>query len=167
MKEIIYGLMSGLLLLSFISCDKKEESVNPKAGDLEYFVFGHFYGECGGEGCVEIYKLEEGHLFEDTRDVYPTWVTPYDGTYILLPEGKFDLVKDIIEYFPEELYAETENVLGQPDAGDWGGIYVEIKYVDDEGKSGFWLLDQNTYNMPDIYNAFVARINEKIYLINQ
>lgn len=166
MKTVI-GLLSAGLMLLCISCNEKEQSVQPATSEIAYFIFGHFYGECGGEGCVEIYKLEEGHLFEDTTDVYPTWVTPYDGTYIPLPEEKFDLVKDIIEYFPEELYTETENVLGQPDAGDWGGIYVEIKYVEDEEKSGFWLLDQNSYNMPEVYNAFVAHINEKIMLINQ
>ena len=138
--KIIFGLWSAGLLLLFISCDKVDQSAQPMAGELSYFIFGHFYGECGGEGCVEIYKLEKGTLFEDTTDIYPTWMTPYDGTYISLPDEKFELVKDIVEHFPEELYAETENVLGQPDAGDWGGIYVEIKYVNDEENSGFWII---------------------------
>lgn len=166
MKTVI-GLLSAGLFLFCISCNEKEQSLQPANNEIAYFIFGHFYGECGGEGCVEIFKLEDEKLFEDTTDVYPTWMAPFNGTYISLPQEKFELVKDLVEYFPEELYEETGNVIGQPDAADWGGIYVEIKYVEDEEKSGFWLLDQNTSNMPDVYNAFVARINEKIMLINQ
>jgi hypothetical protein len=59
---------------------------------------------------------------------------------------------------------ETAIVIGQPDAGDWGGIYFETK---DGSTHRFWLLDQLENNMPVIYNEFVDRINEKIVLINQ
>jgi hypothetical protein len=167
MRNIVYyGLATAFVLVS-MACDKKDPLVSPAAGDLEYFVFGHFYGECGGEACIEIYKMDAISLWEDTTDVYPTWMSPYIGTYIALPNEKFELVKDIIDFFPEALYSEANNFIGIPDGGDWGGIYVEIRYVDDEEKSGFWLLDQNAYNMPDVYNAFVERINEKITLINQ
>ena len=72
-----------------------------------------------------------------------------------------------MDQFPEQLYSETDHVLGQPDAGDWGGIYVEIKHVNDPARSGFWLLDQMESNMPQVYNDFVDQINEKIHLINQ
>ncbi len=167
MRKFIFSLVAIVLVLLSLSCDKKDAMVSPAPGELAYFIFGHFYGECGGEGCIEIYKLENERLWEDTTDVYPTSETPYDGIYISLPKIKYELVKDIIDYFPEELYNETVNYIGQPDAGDWGGIYVEIKYVDAAAKSGFWLLDQNSSNMPDVYNNFVTRINEKIILINQ
>lgn len=167
MRKIVYSLIALMFMLIGVACDKKDQSVNPEKGDFAYFIFGHFYGECGGEACIEIYKMDNANLWEDTTDVYPTWMTPYDGTYISLSADKFELVKDIVDYFPGELLDEPHNVIGIPDGGDWGGIYVEISYVDDAKNSGFWLLDQNSYNMPDVYNDFVVRINEKINLIHQ
>jgi hypothetical protein len=167
MRNIVYCVIAAAFVLVSMACDKKDLPVRPAAGDFEYFMFGHFYGKCGGEACIEIYKMDTKGLWEDTTDVYPVWMSPYIGTYIRLSNEKYELVKDITDFFPEELYAEPNHVLGIPDGGDWGGIYVEIKYVDDEEKSGFWLLDQNAYNMPDVFNAFVTRINEKIALVNQ
>jgi len=32
--------------------------------------------------------------------------------------------KDLTKYFPTDLLKETERVIGQPDAGDWGELYV-------------------------------------------
>jgi hypothetical protein len=58
-------------------------------------------------------------------------------------------------------------VLGIPDGGDWGGIYVQIINKTDETHAGVWLLDQNESNMPQVYNEFVDKINTKIALINQ
>ncbi len=167
MKNIVFGIVAVLLLLVITSCDKKDQIAEPQIGDLDYFVFGHFYGKCGGEGCIEIYRLDGSSLMEDTTDVYPNAETAYDGKYIPLANEKFELVKDIVDFFPDSLYSETENIIGSPDAGDWGGVYVEIRYKEDAAKSGFWLLDQNSYNLPDVYNKFVTRINEKIILINQ
>ena len=43
------------------------------------------------------------------------------------------------KYFPTDLLKETERVIGQPDAGDWGELYVEYNL---NGVRKFWLLDQ-------------------------
>lgn len=166
MRKLLIFFCLPLLLLISISCEK-EDDVNDATGEFEYMIFGHFYGECGGENCVEIFRFDMHHLEEDTLDTYPNSSTAYTGAYVPLSNAKYELVKDLVDSFPMELYDEPENVLGQPDAGDWGGAYVEIKYVNDPARSGFWLLDQNTNNMPMIYNDFVARINEKILLIHQ
>lgn len=165
MKRITYFVLFALGMASLSACDKECDCVG--TGEFEYMVFGHFYGECGGEGCVEIYKITEVALYEDSTDVYPGNLYPYAGLYRLLPDEKFQLVKDIIYEFPEALYGELNNVIGMPDAGDWGGIYVEMKYSNEEALSGFWLLDQMESNMPQVYNDFVDKINEKIAIINQ
>ncbi len=165
MKRITYFVLFALGMASLAGCDKECDCAG--TGEFEYMVFGHFYGECGGEGCVEMYKLTEVALYEDSTDVYPTFVSAYEGQYYSLSNEKFQLVKDLIYEFPEELYAESNRVQGMPDAADWGGIYVEMKYKDEPGLSGFWLLDQNENNMPQVYNDFVDKINEKIALINQ
>lgn len=165
MKKLTYGLLLSMLAFGSVGCEKECDCAG--TGEFEYMVFGHFYGECAGEGCVEIYKLTDAALYEDLTDVYPNSQTPYDGQYTLLSDAKFQLTKDLIYAFPEALYAEPNNVVGMPDAGDWGGIYVEMKFKNEPGLTGFWLLDQMESNMPEAYNDFVDLINEKIAQINQ
>jgi hypothetical protein len=163
MKSFKYILFSGLVVFFLISCDKNEKGCSDVSDEL--VIFGHFYGKCVGEGCVEIFKLEEDGLYEDKNDIYPNGQTAYEGSYIQLSKEKFELVKDLGSFFPDQLFDEAETVIGMPDFGDWGGIYIEI---DRPGKGRrFWLLDQSDNNMPAIYNEFVDVINEKIQLINQ
>lgn len=165
MQKIFFILSITVVIFSGISCEKECTCVG--TGEFEYMIFGHFYGKCGGEGCVEIYKIDGENLYEDSTDVYPNNLAAYAGEYYLLPDSKYELVKDILDYFPEELYAEEDTVIGMPDAGDWGGVYVEIKMKNLNSLSGFWLLDQMESNMPQVYNDFVDKINEKIAIINQ
>lgn len=155
------------MLIILYGCDRDQVAPDASVKGPDRFIFGHFYGECGGEGCVEIYKIEDERLFEDTTDFYPGAFAPHDRIYVPLSNEQYEAVKDIFDFFPEELYSEPENVIGIPDGADWGGIYVEVYYEGDETRSGFWLLDQNASNMPDVYNVFVTHINDRITLINQ
>ena len=147
------------------SCDKNEG--NAECENYNEIIFGHFYGECAGEGCVEMFRIETNlsTLTEDVNDYYPNGNTFYDGNFLTEhPDSKYEAVKDLMDYFPDELLAETETVLGQPDAGDWGGIYFEMKTND---VHRYWLLDQWEGHMAPAYDTFVDKINEKIALINQ
>lgn len=137
------------------SCKKD----NVELSNSDYIIFGHFYGECGGEGCVEIFRLEEGKLFEDTKDKYPNSNDFYVGNYVQLSEQKFNITKDLTSSFPTDLLNETSTVIGQPDAGDWGGLYVEYNFT---GIRKFWLLDQMKSNVPTKYHEFIDKVNEKI-----
>lgn len=152
MKKIFYSISIFLVLLS--SCEKEEVSPEP-----DYLIFGHFYGFCSGERCIEIFKLEKDKLLEDTKDIYPTVSTLYEGTYTQLSQEKFDEVKDLLNQFPEDLLNETAHVIGQPDAGDWGGLYIEYS---SGGFRKFWLLDQLKSNVPTKYHQFIDKVNEKI-----
>ena len=140
------------------SCKKadKEESFT---GD--YLVFGHFYGECMGEGCVETYKLTDTKLYEDTNDNY-SGAEPF--SFIELPADKFDLVVDLPDDFPTELLEEEDGVFGCPDCADQGGLL--IRYAKN-GAVRTWRIDQNKNEGPAYLHAFMDRINEKIDLINQ
>src|SRR5687767_8437172 len=156
-----------IALTVFTSCEK-EYPVNPcDCYIITEFTFGHFYGECGGEGCVEIFRvdLDQQKLFEDVNDFYPRTDTLYQGNFEMeLSDDKYQQVKDLLAFVPSDLYIETQTVLGQPDAGDWGGIYFEMEMAD--GRK-FWLLDQMDNNMPQAYNEFVDKINEKISVIHE
>jgi len=129
----------------------------------DYLIFGHFYGECYGEQCIEIFKLEDNRLLEDSKDKYPNNSGFYKGDYHELSNKKFELVKDLINYFPDSLLKVNETYIGQPDAGDWGGLYIEYNR---NGVRHYWLLDQLESNVPDNLHEFIDEVNAKIKLIS-
>jgi hypothetical protein len=152
-RNIIITACLSIVLVT--SCIK--DSSEPLASD--YIIFGHFYGECKGEQCVEIYRLENDILFEDSSDRYPDSQNFYDGKWVDLSRDKFDAAKDLVNFFPADLLDEPGTVIGQPDAGDWGGLYIE--YSLNETRR-FWLLDQMKSNVPEKYHGFIDKVNEKI-----
>jgi hypothetical protein len=156
MKQRIFTFC--LLIIITASCRKDKD----KLSSFDYLIFGHFYGECFGEQCIEIFKLEQNQLLEDTTDIYPNSTSFYNGKYKLLSQQKFDSARDLVNFFPAELLTEPDTVIGQPDAGDWGGLYIEYS---DNGKRKFWLLDQMKSNVPSKYHTFIDKVNEKIKLI--
>lgn len=155
-RAILYIICLSFLLLT--SCEKDEIELS----NSDYIIFGHFYGLCSGEQCIEIFKLEKEKLFEDTRDQYPSSNDFYDGNYVQLSQQKFDEIKDLKDSFPTDLLDETEVIIGQPDAGDWGGLYIEYNL---NGVRKFWLLDQKKDNVPTKYLDFIDKVNEKISLL--
>ena len=151
------NILSMICLTIFLltSCKKDEVELS----DSDYIVFGHFYGECLGEQCVKIFRLEKDKPFEDTKKQYPNRFNFYEGDYVQLSQQKFNDTKDLTNYFPTDLLNESDTVIGQPDAGDWGGLYVEYNV---DGVRKFWLLDQMKSNVPSKYHNFIDKVNEKI-----
>jgi hypothetical protein len=152
-------LLTVAVLLVTFSCNKQKETPEQK---IEYIIFGHFYGFCLGERCIEIFKLTESKLYEDDTDSYPTSAQPYQGNFIEMDEEKFLLVNDLADKIPEELLAEQDTIIGSPDAADGGGIYFAIK--NDNG-TRYWLIDQMKYNVPNYLHPFMDDINNSILLI--
>lgn len=144
-----------LTVFLFASCKKDNIAIL----NSDYIIFGHFYGECIGEQCIEIFRLEQDKLFEDTEDKYPNANDFYDGNYVQLSQQKFNDTKDLANSFPSDLLSETNTVIGQPDAGDWGGLYIEYNF---NGVRKFWLLDQMKSNVPTKYYDYIDKVNEKI-----
>ena len=155
-QNIIIRTILTIFLLT--SCEKDDLELS----NSDYIIFGHFYGECIGEQCVEIFRLEKDKLFEDTKDRYPNSADFYMGNWIQLSQQKFNDTEDLISWFPTDLLNETSTVIGQPDAGDWGGLYVEYNA---NGIRKFWLLDQKKSNVPTKFHDFIDRVNEKITLL--
>lgn len=145
------------VLTGLVSACKNDQFIQLKNAD--YLVFGHFYGECIGEQCIEIFRLEKDQLLEDRRDRYPRADEFYVGDFVQLTPQQFAATKDLINYFPQNLLSEKTNVIGQPDAGDWGGLYIEYSY---DGVRKYWLLDKMKTNVPAKYHAFIDKVNEKI-----
>lgn len=146
------------LLIFFFSACKKDEKPSPV--ESEYIIFGHFYGMCGGEQCVEIFKWDCCHIYEDTNDNYPSITEKYKPSFIELNYNEHDSVSFLMNSIPAELFSENQKVIGMPDAGDWGGLYFEIKQKDQEVK--YWYIDQMKANVPVYLHSFIDDINTAI-----
>jgi hypothetical protein len=103
----IFLLFSAIVMLT--SCNKDEDCITHT--EQNYLVFGHFYGECFGEGCVETYKLTEMKLYEDLIDDY----SGQNLDFVELDNETFEQVSDLVDFFPNQLLSESETVLGCPD----------------------------------------------------
>ena len=154
-KKII--IFIGIVFICFALNSCKTNDLVLSEGD--YLVFGEFHGECRGEGCIEIFRLENGKLFEDTKDIYPNSKSFYVANYVQLNNEKYEAIKDLITYFPHDLLNEKSTVIGEPDAGDWGGFYIEYNF---NGIHKMWLLDKMKTNVPAKYHEFIDQLDVKI-----
>lgn len=150
-----------LLILSIfgilISCNNDD---GPGLNGSNFLIFGHFYGMCAGEGCIEIFKLTEKELYEDIRDEYAA----QNMEFVELGNDKFEQVKDLMDFFPNQLLNHKETVFGCPDCSDGGGLFIQYSYY---GKVKTWRIDQFKDNVPKYLHGFMDKVNEKIKLINE
>ncbi|MEX0289283.1 MAG: hypothetical protein AB3N14_09220 [Flavobacteriaceae bacterium] len=149
-----------LLLLSFgilISCNNDDEG--SVLDELNFLIFGHYYGLCGGEGCIETYKLTGSKLFEDTIDDY----SGQEMNFVELDKALFEAVKDLPDFLPQELLNSDETFIGCPDCADGGGLFI---LYSQNGKGKSWRIDQNKSQVPESLHNFIDKVNEKIALIN-
>ena len=153
--RIQFIIFSSVILFLF-SCNKK---CDLELAQNDFLIFGHFYGECFGEGCVETFKLTCDKLFEDLNDNY----SGTDFNFIELENDVFEQVEDLIDYFPNQLLSESEATLGCPDCADQGGLLIQYS---ENGTLQSWRIDQSQSSVPDYLHEFMAKVNEKIYLIN-
>jgi hypothetical protein len=100
-------------------------------------------------------------LSEDTTDQYPGQQF-YNGMFIALSQEKFELTKDLLDHFPQDLFSENDSIIGMPDAGDWGGYYIEYN---DGIRHRSWLMDKMKSNVPTKYHSFMDQMDQKILLL--
>ncbi|MFG6687226.1 hypothetical protein ACGK9U_11620 [Mariniflexile sp. HNIBRBA6329] len=154
MKKAVLILL--VVIYSFGCSSKNDVPVY----DGDYLIFGHFYGFCLGESCIETFKLTSDTLYEDTNDQY----THESFNFEVLAGDKFEQVKDLADAFPTKLLEEKEGVLGCPDCADGGGLYIEYSK---NGVVKKWKIDQMKGNVPNYLHNFMDAVNEKIALINK
>lgn len=158
MKKHILNFILFLSVLLSVSCSKKEVQ-SPADTSTDYVIFGRFYGFCGGENCIEIFKIQNGQLFEDVNDFYPKQNEFYTANFLPLSAEKYNAVANLSDNFPNELLTDSNTVFGMPDASDGGGLYLEYHA---SGVHKFWIFDQFQSNVPTQYHAFMNLINQKI-----
>lgn len=154
MRNFVFVLVIGLI---FSSCSSDDDA---NLTDMDYLIFGHFYGMCGGEECVEIFKLIDDRLYEDSLDDY----SATDFKFYQLGQDLFDQIKDLRDDFPKQLLLEDETIFGCPDCADGGGLHIQLFK---DGKLYTWKIDQMKENVPEYLHDFMDKVNDKIALINK
>jgi len=144
-----------LVILSSCHGPKSEQDTNPQ----DYLIFGHFYGRCMGESCVETFKLTNEQLFEDTIDDY----SGEKFAFVPLNKAQFEEVKGLISLIPDQLSQEKETTIGCPDCADGGGLFIELAKG---GRVQRWRIDQNKGNVPSYLHRFMDMVNAKIELLD-
>jgi hypothetical protein len=149
-----------VVLFAFVVFSCAKEEIKGKDEDESSIIFGHFYGFCGGEQCIENFKLTNTKLYEETTDPYS--LTPGEGNFVELDHVKFEQVKSLASMIPQQLLQTTATFIGQPDAADGGGIYFETTV---NGERKFWRIDKVRANLPEYLIPFVQEIEKDIALL--
>ena len=150
-----FTLLMAIVILT--SCNKDEDCIT--INEQNFLVFGHFYGMCGGEECVETYKLTDLKLYEDILDDY----SGQNLDFVELDNETFEQINDLVDFFPNQLLNETDTFFGCPDCSDGGGLFIQYS---DNGNLKSWRIDQFQENVPSYLHSFIDKVNEKISLIN-
>lgn len=142
--------------LTIFSCQSSDDTFVLEEDD--YLIFGHFYGMCIGDNCVQTFKLTRDKLYQDTKKQY--FGTEFE--FEQLDHKLFERVRDLEHAFPEQLLTEKNEVIGCPDCADGGGLFIQLS------KNGWlhtWRIDQYKANVPEYLHDFVDQVNEKIALV--
>src|SRR5690606_35950241 len=124
----------------------------------DYLVFGHFYGMCIGNSCVVNYKLSDNKVYEDLKKAY----SHTEFEFEVLNNGKFEQVKNLMDFFPSKLLNEKESVFGCPDCADQGGLFIQLSK---NGVVKSWRIDTQKEHVPSYLHDFMDKITEKIALL--
>lgn len=150
--------------LSFvlIACDESVDNDDGSGTETNYLVFGHYYGECIGDGCIRTYHLEGDKLQEDSNDNYGC-AAPYDWDE--LPNSKYQEASSLFNLLPDTLYTFENQTFGIPDAYDQGGVYLET--YGPNGNKRQWHFDTNKEEIPEPLRPLVDSIQAVISRISQ
>lgn len=146
-----------VLITAFFAC-KEDKSSEP---EIDYLIFGHFYGYCMGEHCVETYKLTSEKLYEDTLDRY--FHDEFSFQELTDREYNVALGLGLPSDIPEEIRELEEGIIGCPDCADQGGIFIRISR---NGTVRSWRFDNDLTNVPEFMVEYLERIKIAIDQIN-
>lgn len=163
MKKIFTVVLLPVLIL-VQSCTKDSKESTTINTNESFTAFGHFYGFCVGESCIEIFRVTQNSLYEETNDKYPNFNQPVGGNFDKKPDTTYQLVKDFESQIPAQLLLEPSGIIGAPDATDGGGIYVEVYKT---GMHKYWYIDKMKFNIPAYLHTFIDEAEANITLINQ
>ncbi len=155
--KIFAGLV---LLLAATACQKENEvQLSKDKENVDYLVFGDYYGFCGGE-CAYIFKWQDGRLYADNSVTY--YIPDQELAFFSepLPSAKAALGLEIVEAFPAYLRGFEKSTFGIPDAADQGGIIIELS---ENGKATRWHIDNFEEQLPEALVPFKQLVSSVLY----
>lgn len=159
MKSILsLMLLSALLLLG---CEKEKTAPSGSESTEDYLIFGHFYGFCRGEECIQTYQLTATKLYEDTSDVY--YNLEHDYSFVERSSEDFALASHLLDSFPTDLLDEEPEVIGCPDCADQGGLLLVYEI---NGIKRSWRIDNDRRNVPAVLHPYLASVDSVLTLLN-
>ncbi len=167
------SILLTFLFCALLSCSEDlpepfpavDESTEEDALGEEYLLFGYYHGFCGGEECIEIFKLTDAQLYELVDDPYPDAADfPLSSTIVPLDSTLYEQVAFVKDLVPQELLDSEESIFGIPDAYDQGGFILEWDY---DGQTGLWLMDTDTTALPEYLHDLVMGIYDAVQIINE
>lgn len=156
MKPLIYVIC--MLILCMSGCQKDPAELQSE----EVIIIGSFFGECGGEQCIEFFRASQGQVFEDVNDFYPYWETPYQGDFSTEVECCFDHVAELKGLIPEVLLENPATVYGCPDCADQGGFYFEIITPD---YTAHWVFDNAILSESEEVHLFKEEVVARLEVL--
>ena len=145
-----------LILVSagfLLGCDKEEVNISAR-----YLVFGHSYGKCVGEECLEVFKLTQDSLYEDLEDNFFTG----GAKFVALSKTKHTLALPLLTSYPEELRDEVNRTFGCPGCHDQASIIIQ--YFDGEKLQKF-VVDEDKNMVPVFLHTYIDKIQKTIGLL--
>jgi len=142
-----------VMIFCMLSCHKRTL-------ESDYLVFGKYCGECVGE-CIVIYKLQDGNLYKMIRPDY-MYSKEGDYKYKQLTDENYQLVKDLYDEFPSELWKMNEGNIGIPDAYDQCGYVISLSK---DGVTKVWYIDTNEKAIPAFLHDYMDKIENSIQIL--
>jgi hypothetical protein len=160
--------LTSLILLSIFAYACKEDATTATNEELEYLIFGRFAGECQGDQCIEIYKLEINKLYE-AEDIYPTSSSqnnsfPYQADFTEIDNPSSAAFLELISNLPLKLFNEKEHDIGCPDCADQGGYFTEAGFASSHFN---WRIDADRSAIPAYLSPYMDLLDEKILLLRK
>ena len=144
MKKGIISLLVLVSTLALVQCDYFGDKAEVVENDKDWFVFGKYYCECGGN-CATVYRIENEQLFKRT-ETNKCSMDELTTEAPALDQSKYELALALLNDFPEQMWTDAKETYGCPDCGDWGGYRI-VYYKD--GVTRTWQIDTKTDNLPD------------------
>ena len=122
-------------------------------------MFGEYYGFCVGD-CVDYYKIEEGVLYKDLLNEYPSNTNNHD--FVAYNAGYSASILDLGGEIPSNIYNEPETI-GSPDSFDQGGYYIEIN---NGGNIARWKIDKSNMYVPTYLHAVCDSLENYLQVLD-
>jgi hypothetical protein len=160
MKNLYLTCLAAFFIL--LSCSSDDDNTDNKivpTGE-NYLIFGHYaYVHCNiGEACIDVFKLTEDKLFEDSVDD----LNQEEFNFVELDNSLFELINDLPDYFPEELLHSNVTNFGCGTCVDAYDYFVEYSY---NGIIKSWWIEPDYTDTPEYLHEFIDKLTEKILLL--